>query len=73
MRYAQSLQLYVLGYLIITFGVHLHRKARKLPFFLYSYVDDDILVARGRSGGLALYARVDSDWQMSKGVAAVYK
>ncbi|MEW5304725.1 MAG: hypothetical protein WDW36_007317 [Sanguina aurantia] len=48
-------------------------KARKLPFFLYSYVDDDILVARGRSGWLALYARVDSEWQMSKGVAAVYR
>lgn len=46
---------------------------KKLPFFLYAYVDDDIIVARGRSGGLAVWTRATPEWLMSSGVAAVYK
>ena len=43
---------------------HLHREVRKLPFFLYAYVDEEIIVARGRSGGLALWIAADSKWQV---------
>ncbi len=46
---------------------------KKLPFFLYAYVDKDIVVARGRSGGLALWQRADKDWEARSGVMAVYK
>ncbi|GBF94759.1 hypothetical protein Rsub_07642 [Raphidocelis subcapitata] len=49
------------------------KERKKLPFFLYAYVDDDIIVARGRSGGLAVWSRATPEWQMSSGVAAVYK
>jgi hypothetical protein len=34
---------------------------------------DDIIVARGRSGGLAVWTRATPEWLMSSGVAAVYK
>jgi hypothetical protein len=46
---------------------------KKLPFFLYAYVDKDIVVARGRSGGMALWQRADKDWEARSGVMAVYK
>lgn len=32
---------------------------KKLPFFLYSYIDSDIVVGRGRGGGLAVWTRAD--------------
>ncbi|KIZ05995.1 hypothetical protein MNEG_1968 [Monoraphidium neglectum] len=47
------------------------RKA--LPFFLYAYADGDIIVARGRSGGLAVWTRTTAEWEMNAGVAQVYK
>ncbi|KAI8467701.1 MAG: hypothetical protein J3K34DRAFT_429614 [Monoraphidium minutum] len=47
------------------------RKA--LPFFLYAYADSDIIVARGRSGGLAVWTRTTPEWEMMSGVAQVYK
>lgn len=34
---------------------------------------DEIIVARGRSGGLAVWTRATPTWQMESGVAAVYK
>lgn len=37
------------------------RKVSKLPFFTFFSIRDDIAVARGRSGGLALYGRVRED------------
>ena len=33
------------------------QKDPKAPFFLFSYVDDDVIVARGRGGGLAFWVR----------------
>jgi hypothetical protein len=30
----------------------------KLPFFKFIYVDDKVAVAQGRSGGVALWARI---------------
>ncbi|KAF6259179.1 hypothetical protein COO60DRAFT_1700941 [Scenedesmus sp. NREL 46B-D3] len=47
--------------------------AKKLPFFLYAYIDRDIVVARGRSGGLAVWQRASKDWEAKAGVLAVYK
>ena len=40
---------------------------RKLPFFLYAYVDEDLVVARGRSGGLAAWLRADAAWEANSG------
>lgn len=37
------------------------RTVKKLPFFTFCCVRDDIAVARGRTGGLALYTRVSDD------------
>lgn len=37
------------------------RTSKDLPFFTFFCIRDDIAVARGRSGGLALYARVPDD------------
>ena len=50
-----------------------YREVRKLPFFLYAYVDEDIIVARGRSGGLALWVAADPKWQANAGVLQVFK
>ena len=38
------------------------------PFFLFCYADDDICVARGRGGGVALWARAAGDWQVKAGI-----
>jgi hypothetical protein len=51
----------------------INREIRKLPFFLYAYVDEDIIVARGRSGGLALWVAADAKWQADSGVLPVLK
>jgi hypothetical protein len=49
-------------------------RARKaLPFFLYAYVDENIIVGRGRGGGLALWVRPEKDWEAKSGVINVYK
>eukprot|EP00877_Chromochloris_zofingiensis_P009303 jgi/Chrzof1/4626/Cz14g20140.t1 len=45
---------------------------KKLPFFLYWYVDDDIAVARGRGGGVAIWRRTTKDWEAKAGVLPVY-
>ena len=49
------------------------RELKALPFFIYAYVDEDIIVARGRSGGVALWQRADTKWQADSGVLQVYK
>ena len=49
------------------------RDAKKLPFFLYIYVDKDLVVGRGRAGGLAVWARAHPDWEAKAGVLQVYK
>lgn len=41
---------------------------KKSPFFLFSYVDDEVAVARGRGGGLAFWARTTPVWEMTAGV-----
>lgn len=34
------------------------------PFFIVFYVDEDIVCARGRGGGIAFWKRCDSDFDM---------
>ncbi|GLC68561.1 hypothetical protein PLESTF_000708900 [Pleodorina starrii] len=46
---------------------------KALPFFVYAYVGPDIVVARGRSGGVALWGRADAEWMASTGAIRVYK
>ncbi|KAK9843583.1 hypothetical protein WJX84_003634 [Apatococcus fuscideae] len=38
------------------------------PFFLFAYADDDICVARGRGGGLAMWARTPPTWNLQAGI-----
>ena len=40
----------------------------KGPFFLISYVDDTLLVAVGRSGGIAMWERTTPSWELERGV-----
>jgi hypothetical protein len=41
---------------------------KKGPFFLMTYVDDAVAVARGRSGGVAVWARAGPEWAARSGV-----
>lgn len=41
----------------------------KDPFFLFFYVDENLVAARGRSGGVAFWARTSPQWELKKGVA----
>lgn len=50
----------------------LEAERRKLPFFLYAYVDDELVVARGRSGGLAAWLRADAAWEAQAGTLQRY-
>lgn len=45
------------------------KPGKDLPFFIFSYVSDDLVVARGRSGGLAVWARTTPSWELEKGVS----
>ena len=51
-----------------------HREKKKLPFFVYAYADEDIIVARGRSGGVALWQNMErnSEWQAQAGVLQIF-
>jgi hypothetical protein len=42
---------------------------RKLPFFLFAHADGELVVARGRSGGLALWAKAKPTWLLESGAA----
>lgn len=47
---------------------------KQLPFFIYAYADKDIIVGRGRSGGLAVWtATPSSEWEAKEGVLKMYK
>jgi hypothetical protein len=45
---------------------------KKLPFFAYGFADDGMVVARGRSGGLAVWVRADEAWLAATGVTRIY-
>ncbi len=43
-------------------------KRGSLPFFLFAYADNDIIVARGRGGGLAYWAATTPAWELENGI-----
>jgi hypothetical protein len=45
-----------------------YKPTSKDPFFIFVYVDDDICVARGRGGGIAMWARTSPKWELENGV-----
>ena len=45
-------------------GYEAFEPAKGGPSFSWAYVDDDIAVARGRGGGLAIWRRADSEFEM---------
>eukprot|EP01024_Parvocaulis_polyphysoides_P037636 TRINITY_DN33584_c0_g1_i5.p3 TRINITY_DN33584_c0_g1~~TRINITY_DN33584_c0_g1_i5.p3 ORF type:complete len:158 (+),score=34.91 TRINITY_DN33584_c0_g1_i5:266-739(+) len=45
------------------------KKQKVQPFFVYTYVDEDILVARGATGGTALWGRTTAEWEIENGIA----
>jgi len=47
------------------------KEAAKLPFFLFAFADGDLVVARGRSGGVALWARSAPSWLLENGAIAL--
>lgn len=40
----------------------------KGPFFLFAYIDDKICIARGRGGGIAMWARTSPEWELKNGL-----
>jgi len=42
-----------------------------LPFFLFAHADGELVVARGRSGGLALWAKATPSWALESGALAL--
>lgn len=43
------------------------RELQKSPFFLFAHADERCVVARGRSGGVALWARAGPEWLLTAG------
>lgn len=43
--------------------------SKKDPFFLFFYVDEKVVAARGRSGGIAFWAKTTPAWELEKGIA----
>mmetsp|Transcript_542 Transcript_542/g.1548 ORF Transcript_542/g.1548 Transcript_542/m.1548 type:complete len:271 (-) Transcript_542:68-880(-) len=44
------------------------RAGKKRPFFVWVHADQDIAIARGRGGGLAVWKRVDQEYREEEGV-----
>lgn len=44
------------------------KPGKDLPFFIFSYVDDTMCVARGRGGGLAVWTRTTPAWELQNGL-----
>jgi hypothetical protein len=55
-----------------TLGAYSPEDRKKLPFFSYIYADDEMIVARGRSGGLAAWSRADAGFLAETGVLRMY-
>lgn len=44
------------------------KREKASPFFVFYYVDERIICARGRGGGIAMWARTTPQWELEKGV-----
>lgn len=54
----------------IPFNIGSFKKKDKAdPFFLFIYVDDEIVAARGRGGGIGLWQRATAEWELKTGVS----
>lgn len=47
------------------------KRDKSTPFFVFLYVDEDICVARGRSGGMAVWARTKPSEEAEKGIVSL--
>jgi len=45
------------------------KDGKGLPFFLFFHVDQDIICAQGKGGGIALWAKADGPWLLERGIA----
>ncbi|EFN55176.1 hypothetical protein CHLNCDRAFT_134317 [Chlorella variabilis] len=43
-------------------------RGKKDPFFVFFYVDSGLICARGRGGGIAVWARTTPQWELEAGV-----
>ncbi|PSC70869.1 hypothetical protein C2E20_5731 [Micractinium conductrix] len=44
------------------------KRSKDSPFFVFYYVSDKIICARGRGGGIAMWARTTPQWELEQGV-----
>jgi len=44
------------------------KEKKELPFFVFQYADDNVCVARGKSGGIAVWRRTDAKWDVENGI-----
>lgn len=44
------------------------REGKAGPFFIMIYVDDEIVAAKGRGGGIAIWQRAKPEWELKAGV-----
>eukprot|EP00887_Chlorella_sp_A99_P004843 scaffold4.g4843.t1 len=49
-------------------GPGAYRRVKDSPFFSFFYVDERVIAARGRSGGIAMWARTSPSWELEKGI-----
>eukprot|EP00892_Ulva_mutabilis_P012308 jgi/Ulvmu1/944/UM102_0027.1 len=50
------------------FNINTSKEDGKKPFFKIMYVDDEILCALGRSGGIAMWSKADKAFELEKGL-----
>ena len=43
------------------------RVGKKRPFFVFLYADDEVCIARGRGGGIAVWKKVDRQYREDEG------
>ena len=48
-----------------------HRGKKAGPFFLFAYADEEVVVVRGKSGGIAFWQRCSAEWELKAGVTTV--
>lgn len=47
------------------------QRTKTTPFFVFLYVDEDVCIARGRSGGVAYWARTTASEEAEKGIVSL--
>lgn len=52
----------------IPFITNVIRRSKGKPFYLFAYAGDEFVVARGKGGGLGLWARAKPAWELQNSV-----